>query len=66
MRAAHDRFVRSLQEPLRRFSEDRKALERLNRRAQNPPAGSDPELEEAIRRELEAKFNELFGPIDDS
>lgn len=62
--SSHQKFINELRSPVARYNHMMQQRKRQKTTAPQSSA-SVSEEESEIMRELEAKFDELFGPIDD-
>lgn len=61
---AHKRFLNELRAPMKRYN--RKMNDQRRRKAAMPQAESSSAMDsDELMKELEAKFDELFGTADD-
>lgn len=62
--SAHKKFINALRSPMKKYN---RITREKQRQKTGPPyvSASTSEMENDLMRELEAKFDELFGPLDD-
>lgn len=60
--SSHQKFINELRSPVVRYNQ---MMRQRQNTAAPQSAASVSEEESELMRELEAKFDELFGPIDD-
>lgn len=61
--SSHQKFINELRSPVVRYN---RMMQQRRNTAAPQSAASVSEEESELMRELEARFDELFGPIDDN